>query len=67
MHNNVVQKFANTPVNIRLVLSDDDPEELFSKYNVNYVPQCIVIKNGKTKTLSGNITPDNIQNLIDSM
>ena len=53
--------------NLKRIYSDEDPENLFSKYNVIYVPTCFIIKNDNVKQVSGSITLENIENTINSM
>ena len=58
-------KFANTSYRLTIVMSDEDEYELFDKYKVQYVPACVVTNGTRYKQLEGEITFDNIKNIID--
>jgi glutaredoxin len=43
------KNFYRTNKNLRLIVADEDKDGEFDKYNIQYVPACVIIKNGKTK------------------
>jgi len=44
--------FANTDISYQRVFADEDPNKLFEKYNVEYVPTCIIVKGDKFVKIS---------------
>lgn len=63
-----VQQYANSKgIKLERIFADDDKSNLFEKYNIQYVPACVVIKGDKTKQVSGSITPESISSTISSM
>ena len=67
VHNKVEELAKQKGWDLKRIFSDNDPENLFSKYNVMYIPACFIIKNDVTKQLSGSITLENIENTIKNM
>ena len=65
MHHKV-KKFAESNGYKYEVVPENDSER-FSKYNIRYIPTCIILKDGKHKQLDGAVTVDNIKNTIDNM
>jgi len=66
-HPTLSKKMKDTPHDLDIISSDNDPNNLFSKYSIRYVPACVIIKDDKHNTLSGHITYENIMNTIKSM
>ena len=66
-HPTLSKKMKDTPHELIMISSDNDPDNLFSKYSIRYVPACIIVKNDKHNTISGHITYENIMNTIKSM
>ena len=65
VHDELSNYLKKKNINLNLVYSDNDPNNLFAKYNVEYVPTCIVIdENGKIQKLNGDISIENINTLI---
>jgi thiol-disulfide isomerase/thioredoxin len=63
-----VQKYAKSKgIKLERIFADDDKSNLFEKYNIQYVPDCVIIKGDKTKQVSGSITPESISSTISSM
>jgi thiol-disulfide isomerase/thioredoxin len=60
-------EMKQTPHGLNVVVSDEDKDNLFSKYSIRYVPACVIIKDGKETTLNGQIIYDNILKTINSM
>jgi len=60
-------EMKQTPHGLNVVVSDEDKDKLFSKYSINYVPACVIIKDDKAVTLNGQIKYDNIIKTINSM
>ena len=65
-HNQLVNELGNE-FSIELVHSDEDSDNLFNKYNVNYVPKGIVISNGKEYEVKGHLKSENIRNTDKSI
>ena len=66
-HATITDYASENNINLKRIFSDDDPDNLFDKYNIQYVPACIIIKENKTKTLNGQITHANIESAVQSM
>jgi thiol-disulfide isomerase/thioredoxin len=65
VHDELSNYLKKKNINLNLVYSDNDPNNLFSKYNVEYVPTCIVVgDNEKVQKLNGEISIDNVNALI---
>jgi thiol-disulfide isomerase/thioredoxin len=60
-------EMKQTPHGLNIVVSDEDKDNLFSKYSIKYVPACVIVKDGKEMTLNGQIIYDNIMKNIKSM
>ena len=67
VHTDLLNKFEDTNNKLKLIVSDEDENGDFDKYQIQYVPACVIIKNNKSDKLSGQITYDNIMNKINSM
>ena len=52
---------------VKKVYADKDPNGLFNKYDVQYVPAAIVVHNNKTGKISGEISPANSLKTIKSL
>lgn len=61
-----VKQFAESSGYKYEVVSENDSER-FSKYNIRYIPTCIILKDGKHKQLDGAVTVENIKNTINNM
>lgn len=51
--------FANLDIKYQRVYADEDPNKLFEKYNVEYVPTCVIVKGDKFMKIS-EINPKSI-------
>jgi glutaredoxin len=70
MHQNVLNTFKDdSSVNVKLITSgeNENSNNLFSKYDVQFVPACVILKGNKAEKLDKMITPENLQEKIDSM
>jgi thiol-disulfide isomerase/thioredoxin len=65
-HNQLLNELGNEYL-IQLLYSDQDSDNLFDKYNVNYVPKCMVISNGKEYEVKGHLNSENIRNTDKSI
>lgn len=66
MHNLVEMWAKSKSFNYKRVFPDDDPEKLFNKYNVQYVPMCIVIINGTPHVLQKEVNIENLTKFINA-
>jgi hypothetical protein len=60
----VKEHLKSKDVPLQKVYSHDDPEQLFAKYNAEYVPMGIVVIDGTVHKINGGITPENIDSTI---
>lgn len=61
----ILQKFAESEgYELKIVPENDDN---FSKYNIQYIPACVILNGKKQKQLSGEISISNIQDTINNM
>ena len=60
-HKKITDELSNI-YNIKLIFSDDDKDDLFKKYKINYVPNAIILSNHKEYEIKGIINSDNILN-----
>lgn len=61
---NVEQALKNKATVVTLY-SDDDKAGLFQKYDIQYVPACVVIQNNITKKINGPINTNSILKAIN--
>ena len=61
-----VKQFAESKGYKYEIVPENDSDK-FSKYNIQYIPTCIIIKNDKHEKLSGEISAQTIENTIKSM
>ena len=54
-----LEKLTNNKINIKKIYSDKDPNNLFSKYDIQFIPTGIVIHNNKSQKINGQISPSN--------
>ena len=67
MHSQV-ESFANSNGHkYYRIFADNDGNNLFDKYNIEYVPACVVLKGNNVKKLDGSINPNAIKSVISSM
>ncbi len=62
---NLIKKIAMTPHNIDVLVSSENNRDIFNKYDIQYVPACLVLKDNKHKMVNGQITYDNIMKTIN--
>ncbi len=64
-HDSVVELAQKKGVNVKRIFSDEDPENLFDKFKVMYVPTCFVMKGDKIhKNLGSNVNPQSIHSAL---
>jgi hypothetical protein len=64
-HDGIVTLGKSKGINVHRVFSHNDPNNLFDKYNVMYVPTGLLIKDGKVvKNLGNNLNPESVKNMI---
>ena len=65
-HDSVIELANKKGVNLKRIYSDDDPENLFEKMNIMYVPTCIIMEGGKIqKNLGSNVNPQSIEKALE--
>lgn len=65
-HEKLVELAKNKGINVKRIFSDEDPENLFSKYNIMYVPAVYIMEGDKIhKNLGSNVNPENIMSEIE--
>lgn len=62
-----LNKMTNGNVSVKKIYADKDPNGLFNKYEVQYVPAAVVLTNNKTAKLNGEISPANSLNTINKL
>jgi thiol-disulfide isomerase/thioredoxin len=64
-HDSVVELAKKKGVEVKRIFSDEDPDNLFDKFKVMYVPTCYVMKGDKIhKNLGSNVNPQSIQTAL---
>ena len=64
-HDSVVKLAKKKDINVKRIFSDEDPENLFEKFKVTYVPACFVMKGNEIyKNLGSNVNPQSIQSAL---
>lgn len=65
LHDGIVALAKSKGVEVKRIFADNDPNKLFDKYNVVYVPTGIILKDGKIKiNLGSNINPEVVKEAI---
>lgn len=59
-----LNKLSKGNITVLKVYSDKDPNGLFNKHDIQFVPAGLVISNGKVSKISGEISPTNVLNTI---
>ena len=62
---NLTKKIATTPHTIDVVVAGENNRDIFNKYDIQYVPACLVLKDNNHKIVNGQITYDNIMKTIN--
>jgi thioredoxin-related protein len=62
-----LNKLSNGNVSVKKIYADKDPNGLFNKYEVQFVPAAVVLHNNKTSKISGEISPANSLNTISKL
>lgn len=62
-----LNKLGKGNVNVIKIYADKDPKSLFNKYEVQFVPAAVVVHNGKSSKISGEISPTNALNTINKL
>lgn len=62
-----LDKLGNGNVVVKKVYADKDPNGLFNKYDVQYVPAAVVVHNNKNSKISGEISPANSLKTIKTL
>ena len=62
---NLTKKIGMTPHTLDVIVASEDNRDIFNKYDIQYVPACLVVKDNKSKIVNGQITYDNIMKTIN--
>jgi len=62
---NKLSNLLNKEYNIKLIFADEDNDELFTKYKIDYVPKAIILHNNKEYTVNGEINYENIKKTLN--
>lgn len=68
-HNNVCALAKSKGINVEKIQSDGSTKsnELFSKYNVQFIPTAIIVKDDTVyKNLGSNITPQSVKQALEN-
>ena len=68
-HDNVCALAKSKGIEVEKVQSDDSAKsnDLFAKYNIQFIPSAIIVKNGKIyKHLGSNITPQSVKAALEN-
>jgi len=68
-HSNVCELAKSKGVNVEKVQSDGSTasNDLFAKYDVQFIPTAIIVKGGKVyKNLGSNITPQSVKTALEN-
>ncbi len=65
-HPIVEKELANKNIKIKKIWANDDPDKLYDKFNVLYVPCFYLVKGDKKEKLS-NVDPNKIKEIADKM
>jgi thiol-disulfide isomerase/thioredoxin len=67
MHDKVAEYAKNKGHELVRLFSDDDTDNLFDKFDIQYVPACVIMKGNKITKLNSQINPDNLDNEIKNI
>lgn len=62
----LIETYAKNKGHDLKVVPEDD-SDTFSKYNIMYIPACVIIKGNKQEQLKGEISEENIEKTITNM
>lgn len=54
-------------ITIERIFADEDPDDMFDKFNIRGVPACFILYNDQIIKLKGAITSVNIENQIENI
>ena len=65
-HDDVVQLAKQKGIEVKRIYADEDPDNLFEKFKVLYVPTCIIMKGDKIyKNLGSNVNIQSIKTALE--
>lgn len=69
VHNKLMNdiKTLKTNIDVKKIYAHEDSDNLFDKYNIQYVPAALVMKKDKNMLVNGEINVDNISKTIQNM
>lgn len=69
IHDKVVEQFKDDgDVTIKKIYGDNDPDNLFDKFNVQYIPTCYVVNSSNDQSVkTDGVLPSQISNAVESV
>ena len=65
-HDSIVDIAKQKGISVKRIFSDNDPEHLFDKFNVMYVPTGFIMKGDQIyKNLGSNISPQSVKSALE--
>lgn len=64
---NITSSLSKQNIILTVIYSNNDPDNLFSKYNIDYVPAAYVVQGSNSYKVNGKITADNIMSTVNSI
>lgn len=67
-HDKVVELCKERKITLKLIYPDQDPDNLFEKFNIEYVPRCYIMKDNKIlKNVNTAINAYNLKNTLEQI
>ena len=64
IHNSLSESLSKLNIKITKIYSNNDPDNLFEKFNIEYVPTVYVLKDNNNKLVTG---PSSVQNILKTL
>ena len=65
-HDDIVQLAKQKGIEVKRIFADEDPDNLFEKFKVMYVPTCFIMKGDKIyKNLGSNVNVQSIKSALE--
>lgn len=62
-----LNKLGKGNIDVKKIYADKDPNGLFNKYDIQYVPAAVVVHNNQSGKINGEISPSNSLKTIKSL
>lgn len=67
-HKKIEENYSKTEnIKYELIYANDDKDKLFDKYQIEYVPACVIINKNNAIKLNNEITKDEIEKIIKTL